>query len=58
MPKRLGLPDELLRALGGDGRATGSSEGDALAAAEEVSPVDSISHYLTVSVRLGSSPDE
>ena len=31
----LGLPDELLRALGGDGRATGSSEGDALAAAEE-----------------------
>ena len=47
---RLGLPDELLRALGGDGRATGSSEGDALAAAEEVSPVDNISPYLTVSV--------
>lgn len=32
---RLGLPDELLRALG-DGRGSGTSEGDALAAAEEV----------------------
>lgn len=30
----LGLPDELLRALG-DGRGSGTSEGDALAAAEE-----------------------
>ena len=30
---RLGLPEELLRALGGDGR--GTSEADALAAAEE-----------------------